>query len=197
MKNSGVGALIGIATPITIVQMLWLNMIMDTFSGIAFSYEPPLEEYMMEPPKKKNTPIINKYMYSEIIWTGLYCALVCILFLKLPFVRNFIRVGPNNEYLMTAYFAMFIFMGIFNAFNARTSRINVFANLKKNKVFVGIFAFIFLAQIYIIYNGGDIFRTFGLELNELILSFVLALTVFPVDWLRKYILKKKHIILGV
>ena len=70
-------------------------------------------------------------------------------------------------------------------------------NLKKNKVFVGIFAFIFLAQIYIIYNGGDIFRTFGLELNELILSFVLALTVFPVDWLRKYILKKKHIILGV
>ena len=192
-----VGALIGIATPITIVQMLWLNMIMDTFSGIAFSYEPPLEEYMMEPPKKKNTPIINKYMYSEIIWTGLYCALVCILFLKLPFVRNFIRVGPNNEYLMTAYFAMFIFMGIFNAFNARTSRINVFANLKKNKVFVGIFAFIFLAQIYIIYNGGDIFRTFGLELNELILSFVLALTVFPVDWLRKYILKKKHIILGV
>ncbi len=192
-----VGALIGIATPITIVQMLWLNMIMDTFSGIAFSYEPPLEEYMMEPPKKKNTPIINRYMYSEIIWTGLYCALVCILFLKLPFVRNFIRVGPNNEYLMTAYFAMFIFMGIFNAFNARTSRINVFANLKKNKVFVGIFAFIFLAQIYIIYNGGDIFRTFGLELNELILSFVLALTVFPVDWLRKYILKKKHITLGV
>ena len=192
-----VGALIGIATPITIVQMLWLNMIMDTFSGIAFSYEPPLEEYMMEPPKKKNTPIINKYMYSEIIWTGLYCAIVCILFLKLPLFRNFVRVGKNDAYLMTAYFAMFIFMGIFNAFNARTSRINVFANLKKNKVFVGIFAFIFLAQIYIIYNGGDIFRTFGLELNELILSFVLALTVFPVDWLRKYILKKKHITLGV
>lgn len=192
-----VGALIGIATPITIVQMLWLNMIMDTFSGIAFSYEPPLEEYMMEPPKKKNTPIINKYMYSEIIWIGLYCAIVCILFLKLPLFRNFVRVGKNDAYLMTAYFAMFIFMGIFNAFNARTSRINVFANLKKNKVFVGIFAFIFLAQIYIIYNGGDIFRTFGLELNELILSFVLALTVFPVDWLRKYILKKKHIILGV
>lgn len=192
-----VGALIGIATPITIVQMLWLNMIMDTFSGIAFSYEPPLEEYMMEPPKKKNTPIINKYMYSEIIWTGLYCAIVCILFLKLPLFRNFVRVGKNDAYLMTAYFAMFIFMGIFNAFNARTSRINVFANLKKNKIFVGIFAFIFLAQIYIIYNGGYIFRTFGLELNELILSFVLALTVFPVDWLRKYILKKKHIILGV
>lgn len=192
-----VGSLIGISTPITIVQMLWLNMIMDTFSGIAFSYEAPLEEYMEEPPKKKNTPIMNKYMYSEIIWTGLYCAILCILFLKLPIVREFIRPSENNEYLMTAYFAMFIFMGIFNAFNARTSRINILANLSKNKVFVAIFSFIFIAQLYIIYNGGDIFRTYGLELNELILVFILALTVFPVDFLRKFILKKKHIALGV
>lgn len=192
-----VGSLIGITNPITIVQMLWLNMIMDTFSGIAFSFEPPLPEYMQEPPKKKNTKIMNKYMYSEIIWTGLYCALLCILFLKLPIIKSFVRVGPNNEYLMTAYFAMFIFMGIFNAFNARTSRINIFANLSKNKVFVAIFSFIFIAQLFIIYNGGEIFRTYGLKTNELILVFVLALSVFPVDWLRKYILKKKHIVLGV
>ena len=192
-----VGSLIGIATPITIVQMLWLNMIMDTFSGIAFSFEPPLPEYMEEPPKSKNTKIMNRYMYSEIIWTGLYCAIICILFLKLPIVKSLIRVGDNNKYLMTAYFAMFIFMGIFNAFNARTSRINIFANLSKNKVFVGIFTFIFVAQLYIIYNGGEIFRTYGLELKELILVFIIALTVFPVDWLRKYLLKKKHIAIGV
>ena len=192
-----IGSLIGIATPITIVQMLWLNMIMDTFSGIAFSFEPPLPEYMKEPPKKMNTKIMNKYMYSEIIWTGMYCALVCILFLKLPIVKTLVRVDSNNHYLMTAYFAMFIFMGIFNAFNARTSRINVFANLSKNKVFVGIFTFIFIAQMYIIYNGGEIFRTYGLKINELILVLCIALTVFPVDWLRKYILKKKHIALGV
>ena len=165
--------------------------------GSAFSFEPPLPEYMEEPPKSKNTKIMNKYMYSEIIWTGLYCAILCILFLKLPIVREFIRPSENNEYLMTAYFAMFIFMGIFNAFNARTSRINILANLSKNKVFVAIFSFIFIAQLYIIYNGGDIFRTYGLELNELILVFILALTVFPVDFLRKYILKKKHIALGV
>ena len=192
-----IGSLIGIATPITIVQMLWLNMIMDTFSGIAFSFEPPLAEYMMENPKKKNTPIINKYMYSQIIWTGLYCAFLCILFLKFPIFKTLVRVGDNNCYLMTAYFAMFIFMGIFNAFNARTSRINIFANLNKNKVFIGIFSFIFLAQLYIIYNGGDVFRTYGLKINELILVVILALTVFPVDWLRKFILKKKNIKLGV
>ncbi len=192
-----VGSFIGVSTPITIVQMLWLNMIMDTFAGVAFSFEAPLIEYMEEPPKKKDTPIMNKYMYSEIIWTGVYCALLCILFLKLPIFKTLIRTGENSKYLMTAYFAMFIFMGIFNAFNARTVRINTFANLSKNKVFIGIFGFIFIAQVWIIYNGGDIFRTYGLKINELILVLLLALTVFPVDWLRKYILKKRGIAIRI
>lgn len=188
-----VGSFIGVSTPITIVQMLWLNMIMDTFAGVAFSFEAPLLEYMDEAPKKKGSPIMNKYMYSQIIWTGTYCALLCILFLKLPLFRGIVRLGKDNKYLMTAYFAMFIFMGIFNAFNARTTRINIFANLNKNKVFVGIFTFIFIAQIYIIYHGGDIFRTYGLTIRELVLVLVLALSVFPVDWLRKYLLKRKNI----
>jgi len=192
-----VGSFIGVSTPITIVQMLWLNMIMDTFAGVAFSFEAPLIEYMEEPPKKKDTPIMNKYMYSEIIWTGIYSALLCILFLKLPIFKTLIRTGDSSKYLMTAYFAMFIFMGIFNAFNARTVRINTFANLSKNKVFIGIFGFIFIAQLWIIYHGGDIFRTYGLKLNELILVFSLALTVFPVDWLRKYILKKRGIAIRI
>lgn len=192
-----VGSFIGVSTPITIVQMLWLNMIMDTFAGVAFSFEAPLIEYMEEPPKKKDTPIMNKYMYSEIIWTGIYCAILCILFLKLPIFKTLIRTGENSKYLMTAYFAMFIFMGIFNAFNARTVRINTFANLSKNKVFIGIFGFIFIAQVWIIYNGGDIFRTYGLKINELILVLLLALTVFPVDWFRKYILKKRGIAIRI
>ena len=98
---------------------------------------------------------------------------------------------------MTAYFAMFIFMGIFNAFNARTVRINTFANLGKNKVFITVFTFIFIAQLWIIYHGGDIFRTYGLKTNELLLVLTLALSVFPVDWLRKYILKKKGIAIRV
>ena len=188
-----VGSLVGISTPITIVQMLWLNMIMDTFAGIAFSFEAPLKEYMDELPKDKNTKIINKYMYSQILWTGAYSALLCLLFLKLPFFSEFIRHDAEDKYLLTTYFAMFIFIGIFNAFNARTTRINIFAGLSQNKVFIFIFIFIFLAQLWIIYNGHDIFRTYGLLPKELALSLLLALTVFPVDYIRKYLLKLKHI----
>lgn len=191
------GSFIGVTTPITIVQMLWLNMIMDTFAGMAFSFESPLPEYMKEKPKGKDTPIMNKYMYSQIIWTGTYSAILCMLFLKLPIIKEIIRAGANYKYLMTAYFALFIYLGIFNAFNARTERINIFANLNKNKVFIGIFAFIFFAQLYIIYYGGEIFRTYGLTSVELSFVLILALTVFPIDWLRKYILKKRHIKIGV
>ncbi|MBE6140934.1 MAG: calcium-translocating P-type ATPase, PMCA-type [Firmicutes bacterium] len=192
-----VGSLIGVTSPITIIQMLWLNMIMDTFSGLAFSFEAPLKEYMDELPKKKDDAIMNKYMFSQIIWTGTYNALLCILFLKLPLFKNLIRYSLDNKYLMTAYFAMFIFLGIFNAFNARTERINIFANLKHNKVFILIFTFIFIAQIYIIYNGGDLFRTYGLTFQELILVLFLALTVFPIDIIRKIMLKKNKINLKI
>ena len=192
-----IGPFIGINTPITIVQMLWINMIMDTLAGLAFSFEPPILEYMQEAPKQKNEAIINKYMYTEIIFTGFYSALLCILFLKLPIFKQLIRVGDNYKYLMTAYFALFIFMSIFNAFNARSQRLNLFSNITKNKVFLVIFALIIGVQLYLVYFGGDLFRTYGLNIKELLLVLALAFSVIPVDFLRKILLKKKRLSYGV
>lgn len=192
-----IGPFIGINTPITIIQMLWINMIMDTLAGIAFSFEPPIVEYMQEAPKKKDEPIINKYMYSEILFTGFYSAILCILFLKLPIFKDIIRSGDGSKYLMTAYFALFIFMSIFNAFNARTQRLNLFANITKNKVFLTTFFLIILIQIYLIYYGGSIFRTYGLNALEFIIVLVLAFSVVPIDFLRKIYLKKKKMNYGV
>jgi len=190
-----VGSFIGVSTPITIIQMLWLNMIMDTFAGLAFSYEAPLKYYMEEKPKKINEPIINKYMYSQIILTGLYSALLCILFLKLPIIKDLIR--NDYKHFMTAYFALFIFIGIFNAFNARCERLNIFSNILKNKVFIFIFVFISIVQIFLIYNGHDLFRTYGLTLFELLFAIILAITVWPIDFIRKLILKRKGIKLEI
>ncbi len=190
-----IGPFVGINTPITIIQMLWLNMIMDTFSGLAFSFEPPLKSYMYEPPKPKSEPIINSYMIGEVLFTGLYSAILCLLFLKLPIIKEIIR--PEEKYLMTAYFALFIFIGIFNAFNARSERINILANLRKNKVFIAIIVFIISVQIYLIYHGGDLFRTYGLKANEFFIVLILASTVFPIDFLRKIFLRRHHLKTGV
>lgn len=192
-----IGPFIGIEAPVTVIQMLWINMVMDTLAGIAFSYEPPLLEYMDEYPKKKEESIINSYMKNEIVFTGIYSTLLCILFLKLPFISNFFRDGNNNEYLMSAFFGLFIFIGIFNSFNARTSRINVFANLFKNKVFLCVILFISLVQVLLIYYGGSIFRTVGLSFKEFNFMLFFAASVIPFDWFRKYILKRKKANCGV
>lgn len=169
-------------------------MIMDTFAGIAFSFEPALKEYMQEPPKSKDEPIINSYMYGEIFFTGLYSAILCILFLKLPIFKHLIRTGNNYQYLMTAYFALFIFMGLFNAFNARTERLNLLAHIKQNKVFLTIIIFIVSVQTYLIYFGGDLFRTYGLTIKELILVLILAISVIPFDWIRKIYIRKNRLV---
>lgn len=184
-----IGPFIGISTPVTVIQMLWINMVMDTFAGLAFSFEPPLEEYMDESPKKKEEPIINRYMRDEIIFTGIYSSIVCLLFLKLPIITNVFRDGENNKYLMSAFFGLFIFMGIFNCFNARTHRLNLLAHLFKNRVFIIVILFIVIVQILLIYYGGNLFRTVGLNLQEFEIMIMLAATVIPIDWIRKIYLR--------
>lgn len=192
-----IGPFIGVETPVTVIQMLWINMVMDTLAGLAFSFEPALEEYMYEKPKKKDENIINKYMKDEIIFTGTFTALMCIFFLKSPFIHSIFRDSTNDQYLMTAFFGLFIFMGIFNCFNARTHRLNLFSNLSKNKVFLLVILFILIVQIYLIYYGGNMFRAYGLTPLEFEIMILLSLTVVPIDWIRKVYLRKKGEMGGV
>lgn len=187
-----IGPFIGIPVPITVIQMLWINMIMDTLSGLAFSYEPALKEYMYEEPKKKSEGIINVYMFNQILTTGLYSSILCIFFLKSKFINNMF-----GDDLMTAFFGLIIFISIFNSFSARTHRLNILGNITKNKVFIGIISFVILMQIILIYKGGELFRTSGLTFNEFVVMMMFALTVIPVDFIRKIILKYQNKRLGV
>ena len=180
-----IGPFIGIPVPITVVQMLWINMIMDTLSGLAFSYEPALNDYMKEPPKKKSDHIINRYMISQILVTGIYSSIICIFFMKSSIINNIYT--PISK--LTAFFGLLIFISIFNALSARTNRLNIIANINKNKVFIAIIGFITIVQIFIIYKGGDLFRTHGLNMKEFIIMFILSISVLPVDFIRKIIIK--------
>mgnify|MGYP005802737005 CR=1 FL=1 len=192
-----IGPFIGVDTPVTVIQMLWINMVMDTFAGLAFAFEPPLPEYMDEYPKKKNEQIMNRYMKGEIFFTGLYSSLLCIFFLKSPWIHQLFRPGEQDQYLLTAFFGLFIFIGIFNCFNARTHRLNLLAHLRKNMVFVFIILFIIVVQLILIYYGGDLFRTAGLTFKEFVIMLMIAVTVIPVDWFRKIYLRTKGQIGGV
>lgn len=181
-----IGPFIGVPSPITVLQMLWINMVMDTLAGLAFSYEVPRIEYMKELPKKKEENIINKYMFNEIIATSMYTLIISLLFLKLPFIKYIV----SSDHLMTAFFSLFIFIAVFNSFNARTHRLNILAHLKENKVFILIIIFIIIVQITIIYSGITLFQTKPLYIKELIFILVLSSSIIPFDFIRKYISKR-------
>ncbi len=189
--------IIGIITPITVIQMLWINMVIDTFAGIAFAFEPPLIEYMKEKPKKRNESILNKYMINQIICNGMFSFAICIWFLKSKFIGNIFMTEITDRYLYSAFFGLFIFISVFNAFNSRTYRINVFSNILKNKVFLLVLLFISFIQIILIYYGGELFRTTGITIIEFEIMILTSSLIIPFDILRKIIMKKKNIIRNI
>ncbi|HBN86127.1 MAG TPA: ATPase P, partial [Clostridiales bacterium] len=180
---------LGIDAPLTVMQMLWINMIMDTLAGLAFSGEAPLKEYMKEPPKKRGEEIINRYMYSEILFTGMYSIIICLIFLKLPLIQNIFHFNDGSHYYMTAFFTLFIFLGVFNSFNTRTYRMNLLSHILRNKLFIFVMILICVVQIFLIYFGGTVFRTHGIEIGHLSLILLIAVTVIPVDLIRKILIR--------
>ncbi len=184
---SMLGPFIGVDAPVTVVQMLWINIIMDTLGGLAFAGEPALPEYMKEKPKRRDEPILNGYMVNQIVLLGLFTVGLCVAFLKWNVFTSAFRFSPDSIYHLTGFFAMFIFAGVLNCFNARVDSLNFFRGLGKNKIFTLIMAAVAAVQIAFVYLGGSILRTAPLLLSELTTAFWCALLVFPAELVRKII----------
>ena len=185
--------LLGMANPLSITQILWVNLVMDTLAALALGGEPALRRYMQEKPKARDEKIVSSYMWSEILTGSIWTFLLSIFFLLSPTSHEIFRDAPNNEYLLTGYFCFFIFTAVFNAFNARTERLNLFDNIGKNKGFLEILLLIVVVQVVMAYVGGDIFRCYGLNIQEWLYVIGLAFTIIPLDLLRKvYALSKKY-----
>ena len=187
-----IGPFIGIDTPVTVMQMLWINIIMDTLAGLAFAGEPPLEEYMQQPPKQREEPVLNKEMTHQILCMGIFTVLLCIAFLCSDWTKRVFEYYTDQTRFMTAFFALFVFTGVLNSLNARTHRINLLAHISKNHAFIFIMMSVVLIQILLIYYGGTMFRTSGLDIGELVRICLLSLTVMPADFIRKIYLRFKN-----
>jgi len=187
-----VGPFIGIELPLTMTQMLWVNLVMDTFAALAFGGEPPLDKYMEEEPKIRDESIINKYMWTSIITDALVISGFSIFYLTNDFIKSLFRTGPSgneNIYYLTGFFVFFIFINLFNMFNARTKEINLFKNITKNDKFLKVITLIFVVQIVMTYIGGQILRTAGLNINEWLIIIAMSVIIIPIDILRKLIFK--------
>lgn len=187
---SFVSPLLGIASPLSIIQILWVNLVMDTLAALAFGGEPALERFMKEKPKKRDESIISKEMWSSILTGSLWIFVLSMFMLLSHIARVWFRPAEASNYLLTGYFAFFIFSAVFNAFNARTEKLNLFDNINLNRGFLRIIILIAIVQVIITYFGGAVVRCYPLNLREWLVVIGLAISIIPVDLIRKVIVSK-------
>ena len=178
--------LFGIAAPITVIQMLWINLVMDTLAGLAFGGEKPSPIVMQQPPKRRDESLITSAMWSKIIWGSVFGSLICMWFLLSPYIQ---KIVGNQQVFVTVFFTFFMFLNVCNAFNARANGINLLRGLFKNHAFVMIMAGIIISQFFIVFFGGGIFRTVPVDWGYLVFAGVLALSMLPAEMFRRAVMR--------
>ncbi len=173
------GPFIGIDQPVTVVQMLWLNIIMDTLGGLAFAGEAPEERIMREKPKKRDEPILSPYMRSRIAFLGLFSLCLALYFLISDRISGHFAESAGEARFLSGFFAFFVFLGLFNCFNSRSDRVNLLSGISKNPAFVLIICSVAVIQLLFTYLGGSILRTVALSSSELIFSLTIASAAIP------------------
>lgn len=186
--------ILGWTEPFSIVQILWINLIMDTLAAMAFGGEPILDRYMKEQPAKRTDNILTKYIKSAIGTSSIFITLGSILILEnIGGITSFVTPADcaNPElYEKTFMFAFFIYAIIFNSLNTRTEKFNLFEHIGENKNFIRVMGAIFVLQTIIIEIGGSVFETTTLNVKALLVSMALAILIIPVDMIRKAIVSK-------
>lgn len=156
------GPFIGIKMPLTVVQMLWVNLIMDTFAALALATEPPHWKVMARHPRRSEDFIVSRPMYRHILGVGLLFYLFLIAFL-----RYFQADGRVDVKELSVFFTTFVMLQVWNMFNARALGFDhsAFSRLSENKGFMLIMPAIVVIQFLIVQYGGSMFRTEPLALT--------------------------------
>lgn len=183
------GPILGIDKPLTITQMLWINLCMDTLAAIAFGGEPALKKYMLEKPKSRNEKILDKRMLSAVLIDGLFIFVMSIMMFLSEDIHLSFRSHSEDIYFYAGYFNFFMFSCIFNAFNARCDGIDLTENISLNKPFLMIMATIFVVQLIMTFLGGTVLRTAWLLPSEWIAAIIPALLIVPIGIFRKIIFR--------
>ena len=184
-----IGPFIGIDTPVTVIQMLWINIIMDTLGGLAFAGEPALENVLREKPKKRSENLVNKYMAGQIVFGTVITVAICVIFLTSERIKDIFAFSESPKYFMSAFFCLFIFLGIANCFIARSPRINFLASVSKNKPFVIIMLIVTVIQLLMVYFGGSVFRAAPLSPKQLAFVAAIAILTVLIETVRRVLLR--------
>ena len=186
---------LGWTEPFSIVQILWINLIMDTLAAMAFGGEPILDRYMDARPVRRTDNILTGYIKSAIGVSSVFITLGSVLILEnAGGIADWVTPAGCTDvelYKKTFMFAFFIYSIIFNSLNTRSERFNLFEHIGENKRFILVMGSIFVLQTVLIQVGGKVFSTSMLSLKALVVSMLLAVLIIPADLIRKAVVNKK------
>ena len=199
------GPMLGENQVMTVIQLLVVNLAMDTLAAIAFGSEPALKEYMNEKPIPRSESIVTKKMFVQFLTAGLYITFICLAILFIEPIRNLVATGAPSEYgsalgkygeldpgmwtyLKSAVFATFMMAITFNGFNARTTHLNPFENLGRNTNFLLVMGVLLIAQFIFVTIGGPALSVHALSPATWGICLGLAFLVIPIDMIRKAIM---------
>ena len=195
---SAIAPFFGVEEPLKVTHLLFVNLVMDGLGAIMLGNEPAQERYMSEPPRRRDESIVSKSMMAQIVTMGLWLTALSFVFLKVPFFDSFFA---STEQKLSAYFVLFIWSALFNAFNVRSDSFDIFKDLKLNPGFMRVFVIIVLVQAFIVNAALIPVPVFGWISNMFscvpfppagwAAAILLAFTMIPVDILRKVIVGRK------
>lgn len=207
------GAVLGVESPLTVTQMLWVNLIMDTFAALALASLPPSREVMKEKPRKQSANIIAPDMARRIIGVGIGFTIILLGLVQyfkhydlqhiadfnlrdsVQSLLNFTDVPLGlSVYELTIIFCIFVFLQFWNMFNAKAYRAkgSAFSGLRKCTNFLFIAVFILIGQVLITSLGGEMFRVVPLDLESWVICFVVTSIVLGLGELGRWL--KAHTI---
>lgn len=196
---SALSPFLNLDQPLSITHILWINLIMDGLGALALGSEPALQKYMKERPKSRTQSIVSKKMMTQVLFVGAWITIASFVFLKLPYFLNMFGSTTDargaitlSTAHITAYFSMFVLAAVFNGFNVRSSSLNIFENIKENPGFIKVMGIIVVVQIILTFIGGALFDCTPISLKAWGFVVAFAITVIPVDMIRKLIFREKE-----
>jgi len=176
--------------PLTILQLLWINLIMDTLAALALSLEPKRDELMSEPPKRRNESFITRSMAENILLMGFVFILVNLV---MQATGWYLGVDPNDaDQVSSVVFSSYVFMQVFNLFNARSVKPtrSAFANLWQSRNFLLVMGIIVIVQVLLTQFGGTAFNTAPLSLETWLYILGLGLAVLIIGEISRLVRRR-------
>eukprot|EP01120_Amphizonella_sp_Union-15-10_P014954 TRINITY_DN7486_c0_g7_i1.p1 TRINITY_DN7486_c0_g7~~TRINITY_DN7486_c0_g7_i1.p1 ORF type:complete len:1045 (-),score=272.60 TRINITY_DN7486_c0_g7_i1:55-3144(-) len=183
-----IGALTKGESPLKAIQLLWVNLIMDTMAALALATEPPTSDLLQRPPYGRHTNLITKRMWRFILGHATYQ--LAVLFTLLYAGRNweFLQIKTDTQH-QTLIFNAFVFCQVFNEFNARKlgDELNMFKNIGLNFIFISVIVITVVVQALIVQFGGLATQTVPLNWQQWLFSILLGFIELPYGMLLRFI----------